>query len=144
MEEVEAVGADRAGDEAAALEAHGFLAPVLPLGAIVRADAHRVDQADDPAQRAHVLRGTAAGEKDVGAGTLAQGFEAEAQGLDVGGGGIVERLVVAEIVLGVAVVDIDLLAAGAGPHPVHLEIIVSPAVDRLGQVADVVADRRFC
>jgi hypothetical protein len=57
---------------------------------------------------------------------FAQRFQTVAVSLDIALGRIVKRSVVADVIVFVVVIDVHLLRRGAGPKPVHLEVVVAP------------------
>ena len=122
---------------------HDFVLVILPTKAVVRADAHGIHQTDRAAERAHVLTDIAAGEEDVRPGRFAQQLQAAAECLDVGRVRIVERLVIADVVVLVTVVDVNLFGHGAGPEAVQLEIIEAPPAQRPRQLSEMRLDLRM-
>ncbi len=142
VKEIKPCAAHRARDDRAAFVVLNLLLVVLPALPVVGPNPHRIDQPNRAAERAHVLAHVTAGEKHVRTSGRSDQFQPVAIYFDVSFPRIVERGIVADIIVAVAVVHINLLGGRAGPQTVHLEIVDAPAVDGFDQLGQVLLHLR--
>ena len=100
---------------------------VAPVGARVRADAHRLDKADGTAHRAEVLRDVAGGDVGAGPGGLAHRADASAIRLEAGHGRIVKHRVT-ELLVHVGRARVSAFRGEAAPHRIGFQVAIAPVL----------------